>query len=1003
MVSQSISHYRIIRKLGQGGMGEVFLAEDITLERKVAIKLLPARSIESAEAKRRLVREAKAAATLDHPNICAIYEVNEEDAFIAMQYIDGDTLSKRIKGGPLEVRDVAEIGLQVADALADAHSRGIIHKDIKPHNVMLTSRGQVKVLDFGLAKFIRQENSADTQAHTLSQVTEPGMISGTPAYMSPEQIKDGPVDGRSDLFSLGVMLYECSTGGAPFTGTDTIDTCLKVIQVDPPPPSQLNPHVPPELDRIILKAMSKDVSARYQAAQEMLADLRSLNKTLEQADQTVIQGPALKSTQKSTRPSRSLLTKVSQLTQKRSIKAPLILMMLVVIVAIAAALFIRPARSPEPSPEAKRWYEVATEAIQSGAYYQASKALEQAIALDDKSALIHARLAEAYVEMDYIDKAKDELLIATSLAPDRSSLSPMDALYLDAIGATVRRDFPQAIESYRKIVEQAPGSYKAHAYLDLGRAYEKNEELGKAVESYGEAAGRGPESAAAFLRLGTLYGRQQDLKNAVQSFDRAESIYQRMSNLEGVAEVLYERGALLNNLDRVAEARAQLDKALELATLTDNNKYQRVKILLQLSSLAWGEANSERAKQYATEAIKLAEASDVHNLETMGLIDLGAAYFSRGEYGDAEKYFTQALEQAKRYKVRRSEARACLALANIYIQRDSPDEAISYVEQARDFYQSAGYRKETARALLLLGRAKRQKGDYQGALEIFSQQIRIAEDTGDQSELASSHVSIGYLLGFYLEQYSKALDHFNESIRLCEAIGAKYMNGYNQMNRGRLLAELGRYDEARASLSQALAVATHPEAGSKELLAFVHLANARMALGQERFPAARDESRQALALADKGQKEIAVLAGYTQAIAQARSGSPRPSKIICENAVTLAKASGNPRFAGEALLALAEVLLYNNEPQNALGAALEAQAGFQQSEQQDSDWRASLIAARAYQLIGDYAEMRKYASSANNLLLGLEQKLGAEAYGSFLSRPDVQNCRKQIRLILEAN
>ena len=999
MVSQSISHYRIIRKLGQGGMGEVFLAEDITLERKVAIKLLPARSIESAEAKRRLIREAKAAATLDHPNICAIYEVNEENAFIAMQYIDGDTLSKRIKLGPLEAKDVVEIGQQVADALTDAHSRGVIHKDIKPHNVMLTSRGQVKVLDFGLAKFIRQENSSDTRSNTLSQVTEPGKISGTPAYMSPEQIKDGPVDGRSDLFSLGVMLYECSTGGAPFSGTDTIDTCLKVIQIDPPPPSQLNPHIPPELDRIILKAMSKDVSARYQAAEEMLADLRSLNKTLEQADQTIIQGSVLKPT----RPSRGVLSTVSQLARRRSIKAPLILMMLVAIVAIAVALFIRPARPHEPSPEAKRWYQVATEAIQSGAYYQASKALEQAIALDDKSALIHARLAEAYVEMDYIDKAKDELLTATSLAPDRSTLSPMDALYLDAIGATVRRDFPQAIESYRKVVEQAPGSYKAHAYLDLGRAYEKNEELEKAVESYSEAAGRGPESAAAFLRLGTLYGRQQDLKNATESFDKAESIYQRMSNLEGVAEVFYERGALLNNLDKVAEARAQLDKALELATLTDNNKYQRVKILLQLSNLAWGEANSERAKQYATEAIKLAEASDIHNLETMGLIDLGAAYFSRGEYEEAEKYFIQALGQAKRYKVRRSEARASLALANLYIQRDSPDEAISYVEQARDFYQQAGYRKETARALLLLGRAKRQKGDYQGALEIFSQQIRLAQEMGDQSELASSNVSIGYLLGFYLEQYGKALDHFNESIRLYEAIGAKYRNGYNQMNRGRLLAELGRYDEARASLNQALAIATHPEAGSKELLAFVHLANARMALGQERFAAAGDESRQALALADKGQKEIAVLAEYTQAIAQARSGSPRPARIICEKAVALAKASGNPRFAGEAVLALAEVLLYNNEPQNALSAALEAQASFQQSEQQDSNWRASLIAARAYQLMGDYAGMRKYASVANNLMSGLEQKWGAEAYGSYIGRPDVQNCRKQINQILEAN
>src|SRR5437764_3923473 len=282
LAAQQLFHYRIIEKLGSGGMGEVFLAQDTKLERRVAIKMLPAKSIDDAQAKKRLFREARAAATLDHPNICAIHEVNEDGdcLFIVMQYVEGKTLASRLAGSRLGPDEVIDVGAQVAEALSEAHGRGVIHRDIKPQNVIITPRGQVKVLDFGLARVTPTEQTTDPEGKTVTQLTDEGYIVGTVAYMSPEQLRGQPVDARSDLFSLGVMLYESAAGKPPFTGNSKIEISSKVLQVEPRKPSELNPGVPRGLEKIILKAMAKETGDRYQTADEVLHDLKQLRASL---------------------------------------------------------------------------------------------------------------------------------------------------------------------------------------------------------------------------------------------------------------------------------------------------------------------------------------------------------------------------------------------------------------------------------------------------------------------------------------------------------------------------------------------------------------------------------------------------------------------------------------------------------------------------------------------------------------------------------------------------
>ena len=994
LIGQQVGHYKIVSLLGGGGMGEVYLAEDTSpLNRKVAIKFLHLRADADEHARKRFIREAQAAAKLDHPNICAIYEVGQQGNidFIVMQHIEGETLAKRLERQPLELRESLAIMTQVAEALAEAHAHHIIHRDIKPQNIMVTPRGQVKVLDFGLAKLVPTEG-VDSVAQMQSRLSLPGLVIGTAPYMSPQQARGETVDERSDLFSLGALLYECVGGKAPFSGASLIETCAQVIQFDPLPPSRFNPHVPPELDRIILKALAKEPGMRYQSAGELLSALRTVAADLPGEDYVTSNPRPVKSRTSAIRAK----TTISLLVRRPGVFIPAI------VAALALLLFffvIVPMRTPHrPSANAMYWYDAGTRALNDGGYYSASKALEQAIVADDGFALAHARLAEAYTELDKSDKAKNEILRAGLLMSEQTPQQPLQSLYLQAITNTVLRDFAPAVESYQQIARQAPENEKAQVYVDLGRAYENNDEIEKAIESYSEATKLAPSSAAAFLRLGILYSRQQKQERAEEAFQRAETLYTELSNSEGVTEVLYQRGFGFKLLGRLTEARAQLEKALDVTKVT-SNQYQRIRVLLILSSVFATQGEAAQAERQANQAIELAEANGMENLATEGLIWLGNLFLRRSNHADAEKYFTQALELARRNNGHKNEAWALMQLGSLRDQQHKADEALRYIEPALLFYRNGGYRKYLAQGMTLLGRIYVAQGDYEAARQIFEEQLQRAKQVGDLSQVAFSQGEIGSVLALQ-ERYPEALHYFEEGYQSNKSLNAEVSVGYALLNRASVLWQMGRDEEARAALDQASSIAERPGGTSRSLSAKLEMIRARLELSLLHFRASQVNSRRAISLAGTQLQDIAVQAKYTLGLALARSGQPRAGKLLCEEAVGLATSTGDPKLLSDALLARAEMMLENDEPQAALDTALQAQASFTSFGQQDSEWRAWLIAARAAERLGKATGRREYAARAGTAISNLTQKWGVEAYRSYLARLDVQHSRKQLDQLL---
>ena len=1000
MIGQTVSHYRIVSKLGEGGMGTVYAAEDTHLGRRVAIKFLNATSSDH-HYRARFLREARAISSLTHPNIATVFdygETEDEKPFLVMELVEGEMLGDLLDASALTLWRAVEIIERVADALAEAHDSGIVHRDIKPSNVIITERGQVKVLDFGLAKRINEEayHETDPNARTLLAThTRDGIVVGTPLYLSPEQATGSQVDGRSDIFALGALLYECISGKPAFSGGSVIEIGAQVLHINPPAPSEINPQVPPELDRITLKALEKKPSERYQTAEEMRQELAAAHSLLSVDSKKIerISLPRGKGNR------TSALINFSETLRKPRISVfTLVAAVLAVGLIVFGLIYIFGPKPYQPTAEALKFYNAGTDYLRLGAYFQASKSLEKAISLDPRFALAHARLAEAWAELDYSDKAKDEMLRVRELAPNRSSLTKSDGLYIDAINALVTNDSAKAVGFYDQIVKASPK--KAEVYVDLGRAYEKNEQVDLAIQSYLKATEQDSQYPLAYLRAAVLYIRKRDVATASSTLDKARSLYEELGNMEGRTEVLYYRGVLLTDTESLNEAQSSLQNALELATSTGSAR-QQFNAKLQMSRVAFNRSDMNSARQYVKEALKIAEQEGLDNVRASALLDLANTYNGWNQYEDAKEYSTQALELSRRNKALRLEASSKLNLGIALYQMLRTNEGYPLIEEALEFFRKGNYLRQISFCLTYVGREHRRKSQYNLAVDAYQQKLQIADRSGDLREAAFAKGDIAMSLARQ-ERYPEALTQYDESNMIDRAHGFKSGITYNEMNRASLFWQLGRYDEARSSLDESSRLVNESKGGYKAVLAEIQMVLAQIALSQRNFGVARQLSSKSIELAGTDFPDVEIGAKITLGSAQALLGVSADGIRTCEDALKMAQDAGEEALTSDAMLALAGILYEHGETDEALKYALTVQERLSRSGEQESEWRAWLLAAQCSIRLGDRDHGRERLISARDSLSRLQQQWGTEAFERYQSRLDIQFSRKQLSEALVA-
>lgn len=977
MNNPTIGHYEILGKLGEGGMGVVYLARDTRLNRQVALKLLPEHLAVTPEARARFIREAQSASALNSPHIVTVYEIGSHGGsdFIAMEYIRGETLADHLRRGPLGFELALNYSLQLAAALSTAHASGIVHRDLKPGNVMVGPGGLLKILDFGLAKpaaSIGNQPEAPADLTTTSPLTQYGLAMGTLAYMSPEQALGAEVDTRSDIFSLGLVLYEMFTGKRPLAGPTPGDTFRRLQLDEPAPLSEVSTQLPSNLDEIIRKTLAKKPSDRYQTAGELEADLRTL---LPGSGHQTAPGRILA---RETRPAQRRL---AQLANSRTLQVAG-----VALAAVALLAFWQPWKllRHEPPPSAKRWFDQGTAAILDGTYHTASLALERAVAEDPGYSLAHIRLAETYFELDALDKAKEHLLLA---APDASgsSLDSLTELYHQAVRLTVTGDFDGAARIYARIRDAVPSSSRPRALVDYGRALERAENLKAAMTAYEEASRTQSQYPSAFLRLGILHRRRMDQTLAGSAFQQAESLYRSLGNVEGLAEVNYQRGVLLNNLGNAREARPVLEQALDLAR-TASSDQQEIAILLQLSAVLQRLEGPDKAREYATTAIDLARSKGLEPLAARGLIDVGNSYFLAGDPSRAKDYFTQALGSARRNRSRRTEARALLSLGSLAIQQGQYVDGVKHVDSALAFYREGGYRKETSQGLLLSGRARRSMGDYDNAVKAFEEQHRRALEVGDIEQVALSLEALGSV---YLMQgrLPEALQYFQEALSSTGSAPNPMAMAYTIINSSTALWRLGRYSEAEKLLGPL----DSAEAGGKlnpAVRAVLAECRAAIALSRRQFSAAAAHAARILS---EPEVNPAVASGARSllAMSQAESGDPAGAIQSARQAVETAGAARLQDLSSVALTAQAIAFHAAGRHREALESAKQA-LSMTAAGNHERQWRIFLLASRAASAAGQREEASSYAARSAASLQEVERLLGAGGFAFYLRRPDVQ-------------
>ncbi len=721
MLGTTIQHYRVGEKLGEGGMGEVYLAEDVRLGRPVALKFLPAALKADPDSRARLLNEARAASLLRSPNIAVTYDIGEYAGgdFIVMEYVEGELLSTRAGQGPLPIREVVEIGVQVADALDEAHGRGIIHRDIKSANLIRTARGLVKVLDFGLAKFLATKERDNLV--TRPQVTIAGMVVGTISYMAPEQALGKTVDQRADLFSLGVVLYELATGRTPFPGTVATEIIDKILHDTPPPPSALNAGIPKPFDGIVLRALEKSPTFRYQSARDVRQDLRELSSALDEGNRVSA--------------SRAAAAVANQ--QASSIERSVAVMTFANITREATDDWIGTGIAETVSSDLKNIHGLTV--IGRARVYDALRNLASNASLDESLAIdIGRRLGATWVVVGGFQKI-GEMVRITAHFVDVSTGTVRQTVKVDgrvtdifALQDKIVYELSQGLNLVLRGTEIAEierretrsvEAYESFARGMLNLRLATRDSIERAIGAFEHATRQDPEYANAWAALGGAYSLKGSFLSLTDLLEDAIQIERRALSIDpDLADAHSWLGVALLALGRVDEAMVSMREAIRLEP--DNGQahqtlaraywvgkgdfasaipeFERAIQLnpdagysyLQLGLLLAWEGQYARAEEICKRAVELQDQyiSGNAGLQVVGANGrLGYVYYLQGRYDDALREYERGLAfvgSSDHALKDRTAIELNVKIGAAYHRQARPVEASRHFERARKLFDS---------------------------------------------------------------------------------------------------------------------------------------------------------------------------------------------------------------------------------------------------------------------------------------------------------------------------
>jgi serine/threonine protein kinase/predicted negative regulator of RcsB-dependent stress response len=971
-----LERFRIVRPIGSGGMGEVYEAEDLQLGR-IAIKTIRDGIASSSGAFDRFRQEVQLARKVSGSQVCRIHELylfpasgsHAATAFLTMEYLDGITLSEKLKNdGPLPLKEALRVALDICEGLSLIHGKGVIHRDLKSANIMLCGQRdslRAVLTDFGLARdFNSDAISPQTRENLSVQVgTLPGAILGTPAYMAPEQFEGKPVSPATDIYALGIVLYELVTALHPYAAPTPVAAAIRRAH-HPAPASSLNHAIPRKWDRVIQRCLQYEPADRFQSADEVAKALRA--------------SPANPSNLRQDRP--WLFRFACALT----------------LVVFAWGIFIwwQTKQYYHPGLKPLRSYNDGLSLIREGNYAEATRLLQDALSKEPHFVMAHARLAEAWYNLDFQGNAQQQLLIAL---PGRSRLSPLDQKYLDAIQATVTGDFSNALSDYRRILGDLPPTDRSSGYVDLGMAYERAGDVNGALGMYSKAVTENSNNPAAFMHTGVLQSRLHHFKEGDQAFDRAQAIFEaeidshgKAGNSEGLAELDYERGYAANDRGDSKDAEPYLEQSLIEAKKIPSIQLE-IRTDIQLSSVESEAYQDSLAVENAEEAIKLAQDNPVASWAANGKVRLANAQLIQGHLKEAEKPLQEAIQILDQSPQPRVMALANSTLASLMDQEHYPDKVAEPAKAALDYYKKDGFSEGASSAGVLLVRAERDKGQYKQALEDGSALLALDDKQGIPAFTMHAEELVGSVY-LALERYPDALTHFQKARDLAST---DKQRSYQALHCAAVLWRLGRYPESAVMLRLA---SVNPL-----LLTGVGQQSVESLLSRQKYKSSLDLAHQVIDKnpdmpADSKQK-----LEKDEAIAQSHLDMNKQALAGLGTSIAPNPPNANPADSAQDKLIAAEIYLRMGMTHQAHDAALAALGYFASAEQWDSELRSACLAAAAAQALKDEASYQSSAKKIVDILTELRHTWGPESFQTYLARPDIRALTQHIPGISKSN